>query len=84
MKINKWVDLEGVNVDIEITSEDIQLIFREEEDYANPDAQKMLMCNLNTAITFFKGIPTELAQKAASNVKEIVRRELKAAMEKFQ
>ena len=84
MKINKWIEIEGVNVDLDITSEDIHLILSEAEDFANPDLQKMLMCNLNTAITFFKGIPVELAQNAKPEVKAIVRKELSAVLEKFK
>ena len=84
MKVTIFYQPEGSEVDVDLNADDINLIFSESGDFANPDIQRVLMCNLNKAITFFKGIPVELAQNAMPEVKSIVIKELKAAMEKFE
>jgi len=84
MKVYKHIEIESQDVEIEITSEDINLVFVEEKDFANPDLTRILHINLSRAIQFLKGIPNEMAQNVQEDVKNLIIKELEGIIDKFK
>jgi len=84
MKVFKHVEIEPQDVEIEITSEDINLVFMEEKDFANPDLTNILHMNLSRALQFLKGIPDEMAQNVHEAVKTLIIKELTKVIDKFK
>lgn len=82
MIIKKWIEYEK-EIDISLSSEDIELIFR--ENSANKEQNlRIMMLNLNSIASFLKGLPDEMIEELQGESKKGVYEFLSDQAERFK
>ena len=66
MRIEKWINIDQA-VEIDLSSEDIQLIFS-----GDRDATTAIMSGINSIACFMKGIPDEKISEMPPKTKEVI------------
>lgn len=83
MKVTKSVMVE-TEVEVDIGVEDINLVFTESGDYANPNLTRILGTNLSQAVQFLDGIPIELIAAQTPGFRSIAANALKKIAMRFE
>lgn len=79
MKIKKWVTFED-EIEINIDSEDINIIFSEDID----NNQRNLLININRIAEFLKGIPDNSIKNLPKSTQTIIVNFFKQQSERFE
>ncbi|KKL45017.1 hypothetical protein LCGC14_2359870 [marine sediment metagenome] len=66
MRIDKFIDF-SQEVEIELSSDDISLILRED-----PESLNAILSNLNSVATFLKGVPSERIGELSDWQREVI------------
>jgi len=83
MRISKWVSVE-TEVEIDLGTDDINLIFTDAGDYANPNLTHILGTNITRAIQFLEGIPADLIAAQTPEFRAVVAQALNKTALKFE
>lgn len=82
MKIEHFIDI-SQTVEFNITADDLTVIM-EEPWNDEEETKQQIMCNLNTCLTYMKGLPASAIKKLHVDARRIIMRNLKPIFEKFE
>lgn len=69
MKIEKFIELSD-HVEIELSKEDIQIFFLDDEDYQ--DKAAILLNNVNSIASFLNAVPGKIIKELTEQQKEVI------------
>jgi hypothetical protein len=81
MIIKKWIEYEK-EIDINLSAEDICLLFEENEDKEHN--QTIMLSNINSLAGFLKGIPDEMISGLSDGMKKTIFEFLTEQTERFK